>query len=104
MAVGDCADFCRPLDLRREGWWLRGDMGAVGVPFLGRCLLSAFLSPLPAYSVGETFVWFRFPLFAMAVAFWLGRDKRLINAMLLSIGLGMMAMCVILAAEISLLV
>jgi O-antigen ligase len=55
---------------------------------------------LPAYSVGEAFVWFRFPLFAMAVAFWLGRDKRMINAMLLSVGLGMVAMCVILAAEI----
>ena len=86
--------------LRREGWWLRVLWVRLAFLFWAACLLSAFLSPLPAYSVGEAFVWFRFPLFAMAVAFWLGRDKRMINAMLLSIGLGMVAMCVILAAEI----
>ena len=86
--------------LRREGWWLRVTWVRLAFLFWAACLLSAFLSPLPAYSVGEAFVWFRFPLFAMAVAFWLGRDKRMINAMLLSIGLGMVAMCVILAAEI----
>ena len=86
--------------LRREGWWLRVTWVRLAFLFWAACLLSAFLSPLPAYSVGEAFVWFRFPLFAMAVVFWLGRDKRMINAMLLSIGLGMVAMCVILAAEI----
>ncbi len=86
--------------LRREGWWLRVTWVRLAFLFWAACLLSAFLSPLPAYSVGEAFVWFRFPLFAMAVAFWLGRDKRMINAMLLSLGFGMMTMCVILAAEI----
>ena len=86
--------------LRREGWWLRVTWVWLAFLFWAACLLSAFLSPLPTYSVGEAFVWFRFPLFAMAVAFWLGRDKWMINAMLLSVGLGMMAMCVILAAEI----
>ena len=85
--------------LRREGWWLNVTWVRLAFLFWATCLLSAFLSPLPAYSIGEAFVWFRFPLFAMAVAFWLGRDERMINAMLLSIGIGMMAMCVILAAE-----
>ena len=85
---------------RREGWWLRVTWVRLAFLFWAACLLSAFNSPLPAYSVGEAFVWFRFPLFAMAVAFWLGRDRRMINAMLLSVGLGMIAMCVILAAEI----
>ena len=85
--------------LRREGWWLRVTWVRLAFLFWAACLLSAFLSPLPAYSVGEAFVWFRFPLFAMAVAFWLGRDKRMINAMLLSVGLGMVVMCFILAAE-----
>ena len=85
--------------LRREGWWLNVTWVRLAFLFWATCLISAFLSPLPAYSIGEAFVWFRFPLFAMAVAFWLGRDERMINAMLLSIGIGMMAMCVILAAE-----
>ena len=87
--------------LRREGWWLRVTWVRLAFVFWAVCLLSAILSPLPAYSAGEAFAWFRFPLFAMAVAFWLGRDRRLINAMLLSVGLGMLAMCVILGAEIS---
>ena len=87
--------------LRREGWWLRIMWVRLAFLFWAICLLSAILSPLPAYATGEAFVWFRFPLFAMAVAFWLGRDRRLINAMLLSVGLGMFVMCIILAAEIS---
>ena len=33
-----------------------------------------------------------FSFFAMAVAFWLGRDRRLVKAMLVSIGLGMLVM------------
>ena len=53
---------------------------------------------MPAYSIGEAVVWFRFPLFAMAVVFWLGRDRRLVY-MLLSIGCGMVIMSGILAAE-----
>ena len=86
---------------RREGWWLRVTWVRLAFLFWGACLLSAALSALPAYSLGEAFVWFRFPLFAMAVAFWLGKDKRFVYAMLLSVGLGMMIICVILAAEIS---
>ena len=86
---------------RREGWWLRVTWVKLAFLFWAACLVSAALSPLPAYSLGETFVWFRFPLFAMAVAFWLGRDKRMIYAMLLSVGTGMLIMCLILAAEIS---
>ncbi len=87
--------------MRREGWWLRVTWVRLAFLFWAACLVSAALSPLPAYSLGEAFVWFRFPLFAMAVAFWLGRDRRLVHAMLLSIGIGMLIMCLILAAEIS---
>ena len=88
---------------RREGWWLRVTWVRLAFLFWGVCLLSAAVSPLPAYSLGEAFVWFRFPLFAMAVVFWLGRDKRFVYAMLLSVGLGMMIMCAILVAEISII-
>ena len=88
---------------RREGWWLRVTWVRLAFLFWGVCLVSAAGSPLPAYSLGEAFVWFRFPLFAMAVVFWLGRDKRFVYAMLLSVGLGMMIMCAIIAAEISII-
>ena len=73
-------------------------MGSLAFLFWAACLVSAALSPLPVYSLGGTFVWFHFPLFATAVAFWLGEDRRLVHAMLLSIGVGMAAMCLILAA------
>ena len=44
--------------------------------------------------------WFRFPLFAMATVFWLGTDKRLLYAMILSTAIGMLVMMGILTAEI----
>ena len=82
-----------------EGWWLRKAWVRCAFLFWAVCFVAAVVSPLPAYSFGETFVWFRFPLFAMAVAFWLGRDKRLVYAMLISIGGGMVIMSGILLAE-----
>lgn len=85
---------------RREGWWPRVTWVRLAFLFWAACLASAALSPLPAYSFGETIAWFRFPLFSMAVVFWLGRDKRLVHAMLLSIGCGMVLMSGILFAEI----
>ena len=86
---------------RREGWWLRVAWVRLAFLFWIACLVSAAFSPLPVYSLVETFLWFRFPLFGMAVAFWLGRDQRMVHAMLLSIGTGMLIMCLILAAEIA---
>ena len=84
----------------REGWWLRKFWVRAAFLFWVICLLAAALSPLPAYSLGEAFAWFRFPLFAMATAFWLGRDRRLLYLMILSTGIGTVAMCGILTAEI----
>ena len=86
--------------VRREGWWLRKFWVRAAFLFWGVCLLSAALSSLPIYSLGEAFAWFRFPLFAMATAFWLGCDKRLLYLMILSTGIGMLVMCGILTAEI----
>ena len=86
--------------VRREGWWLRKFWVRAAFLFWGVCLLAAALSSLPIYSLGEVFAWFRFPLFAMATAFWLGRDRRLLYLMILSTGIGMVVMCGILTAEI----
>ncbi len=85
---------------RREGWWLRTFWVRAAFLFWGACLISAALSSLPAYSLGEAFAWFRFPLFAMATAFWLGRNRRLLYLMILSTGIGMVLMCGILTVEI----
>ena len=84
---------------KRQSWWLGETWVKATFLFWVTCLLAAVASPLPYYSLAETFVWFRFPLFAMAVSFWLGRDRRLVYAMLVSIGLGMLTMCAINAAE-----
>ncbi|MEC8109145.1 MAG: O-antigen ligase family protein [Pseudomonadota bacterium] len=84
---------------QRDGAWLSHSWVRATFIFWVFCLLSASLSSAPYYSLGEAISWFRFPLFAMATAFWLGRDKRLLYAMLLSTGIGMMLMTGILTAE-----
>ena len=84
----------------REGWWLRTFWVRAAFLFWAVCFFAAASSSLPLYSIGETAAWFRFPLFAMATAFWLGRDPRLLYLMILSTGLGMVMMCGILTAEV----
>ena len=88
---------------KKEGWWLKITWVRLAFLFWAACLLSAGQSVLPAYSVGEAFVWFRFPLFAMAITFWLGRDERILYFMLLVTGVGMVIMCGILAAELAII-
>ena len=79
-------------------WWVRA------IFLFWACgLLSSAMSAMPAYALGEAIAWFRFPLFAMATAFWLGKDRRLLHAMLFATGLGLMLMSCILAAEIMLI-
>jgi O-antigen ligase len=84
---------------QRNGAWLAHGWVRAAFIFWFVCLLSASLSSAPAYALSEAISWFRFPLFAMATVFWLGRDKRLIYAMLFSTGIGMMMMTGILTAE-----
>ena len=89
---------CRSI-WKRQGWWLQRFWVRSAFLFWLVCIIAAVASQLPAYSLGEAFVWFRFPLFAMAVAFWLGRDRRFVYAMLVSICAGMLVMCSINLAE-----
>ena len=86
--------------IRREADWLKIFWVRAVFAFWGVCLLSAGLSDMPAYSLGEAFIWIRFPLFAMATCFWLGTDKRLLYAMMGSTMLGMIIMTGILTAEV----
>ena len=60
--------------------------------YWGTMFLSSLLSVLPVYSLGEAFIWIRFPLFAMATMFWLGTDKDFLYAMGISTALGLIVM------------
>jgi O-antigen ligase len=86
--------------VKREGDWLKPFWVRAGFVFWIWCIIAGAISDHPAYSMGEAFIWFRFPLFAMATAFWLAQDRRLLYAMLVSTALGLVAMCCILTAEI----
>ena len=66
--------------VKRDAAWLKIFWVKAGFVFWFWCLLSAAMPYDPAYSLGEAFVWIRFPLFAMATAFWLVQDKRLLYA------------------------
>jgi O-antigen ligase len=69
--------------------------------FLAICVLSSFFSVMPLHAVSEALIWFRFPLFAMATVFWLGKDRRLLRAMFISTALGMLIMTCILTLELT---
>jgi len=85
--------------MKRDGGWLKAFWVRASFLFLAVCMVSSALSVIPAYAFSEGLAWFRFPLFAMATAFWLGTDRRLLYAMLVSTALGMMLMIGILTTE-----
>ena len=86
--------------IKRDGDWLKHFWVRAGFLFWFWCIFVGAVSAFPAYSVGEAVAWFRFPLFAMATAFWLAKDRRLLYAMLVLTAIGLMVMCGILTAEI----
>jgi O-antigen ligase len=84
----------------RDWGWLRHLWVQACLAFWGVCLLSSAMSSLPAYSLGEAFVWIRFPLFAFASCFWLAKSRQMVIAMMGMTALGMVMMTGILTAEI----
>ena len=68
--------------MKRDGGWLKAFWVRASFLFLAVCMVSSALSVIPAYAFSEGLAWFRFPLFAMATAFRLGTDRRLLYAML----------------------
>ena len=85
--------------VRRDWSWTRFFWVRAVLVFWAWCLISASVSALPGYSLGQAGVWIRFPLFAFSSAFWLARDPRILMAMLISMGIGMRIMSGILFAE-----
>lgn len=84
---------------KRDFAWLSVFWVKMCFIFLAVCLISAAVSEIPLYSLGEAIAWFRFPLFAMATVFWLGTDRRLLYGMLIATATGMLIMTGILTAE-----
>jgi hypothetical protein len=76
-------------------WWVR----SCGIFWLC-CIISGFMSEAPIHSASEAFIWFRFPLFAMATVFWLGNSRILFHAMLFTTVAGLFLMCGILLVEL----
>ena len=87
--------------IKRDGECLRHFWVIASIVFWLWCIFAGAISVFPFYSVGEAVVWFRFPLFAMATAFWLAKDKRMLYAMLVATTIGLVVMCGILTAEIA---
>lgn len=85
--------------VKRDGDWLKVFWVKTCFMFLAVCLISSAFSALPSYAFSEALLWFRFPIFAMATVFWLGEDKRLLYAMLVSTAFGMLLMTGILTLE-----
>ena len=86
---------------RTDDWaWLKIFWVRAGLFFWVICLLCSTISPIPEIAIVEAFIWFRFPLFAFAVAFWLSKKRRIFYGMLLSTGIGLFLMCLILTAEL----
>jgi len=84
---------------KRDGAWLRVFWVKACFLFLAVCMLLSAVSAMPSYAFFEGLGSFRFPLFAMAAAFWLGTYKRLLYTILVSTALGMFVMTGILIAE-----
>ena len=85
---------------RRDWAWLKIFWVRSCLAFWAVCLLSAAISSLQAYSLGEAFVWIRFPLFAFASCFWLARNRQMVIAMMSMTVIGMVLMTGILTAEV----
>ena len=84
-----------------KNWsWLKTSWVKFIFLFWGVCIISALLSELPLYSLGEAIAWFRFPLFAFASCFYFCKSRESFYAMALAILTGMILMTGILIAEI----
>ena len=62
-------------------------------------LTSALLSPMPIFTFGEGFFWIRFPLYAVCVQYWIGKERSTRIIMLYILFLCILMMSGILLAE-----
>ncbi len=87
--------------INSNNWsWLKTGWVKFTFLFWAVCIISALLSELPLYSLGEAIAWFRFPLFAFASCFYFCKSKETFYAMAIAIFTGLILMTGILIAEI----
>ena len=86
--------------ISRNWSWLKTGWVKFTFLFWAVCIVSALLSELPLYSLGEAIAWFRFPLFAFASCFYFCKSKEIFYAMAVSIFVGLLLMTGILIAEL----
>ena len=84
----------------RNWCWLKTGWVKFTFLFWAVCIISALLSELPLYSLGEAIAWFRFPLFAFASCFYFCKSREIFYAMAIAIFIGLVLMTGILIAEI----
>lgn len=99
LVLMDCCFIVRCIHRRDWHWlgqgWVRGVLG-----FFFAVAIANLFSPLVFMAQGELLLWMRFPLFAAASVFWLGRNPVMLRAMLVMIGLAMLLLAGGLSAEI----
>ena len=83
----------------RNWSWLKTGWVKFTFLFWAVCIISALLSDLPLYSLGEAIAWFRFPLFAFASCFYFCKSREIFYAMAISIFISLLLMTGILIAE-----
>ena len=81
------------------GWLRLGWVKAVGA-FVLALVMSSLFSSLAALAITESLIWMRFPLYAVAAAYWFGRSPGRLALMLISMALAAMVMSGILLHEI----
>ena len=86
--------------VRKDFTWLRFFWVQTIFIFWFCTILCSLLAPNSTVALSEALIWFRFPLFAIATVFWLGKDRSFLYAMLLAMTIGVAAMCCILTAEL----
>jgi O-antigen ligase len=86
--------------LKKDWSWANQLWFRLALLFWGFSLFSASISPDPFFSFGQGFVWIRFPLYAATAQVWLAKDRDIRIMMLISLLVGLIVMCLILAFEV----
>ena len=84
----------------KEWLWLKQKWIKYTLIFWVWCMISSLLSQEPMFSLQQSFVWIRFPIYAVAIQTWLGRRNDFKEIMLIFLFIGMMLMNLILITEL----
>ena len=85
----------------KNDWkWIKIKWFKFALFFWISALISALFSNEPIYSFSQGFVWFRFPIFAIACQYWVLKDALFRKYFLYIIGIAFLIMCFILSLEL----